>query len=190
MAEGSDQEKTEEPTEKKLSDARKKGQIARSKETGTAVVLIMSAVSLLIYGPAIGAGLHRVMARLLNLNRNEAFDTTKMFAVWGDIGKELWFGMTMFVLVILVAAFIGNTFLGGFNFSWSAAAPKANKLSPYQGFKRMFGPQAVIELVKGLLKFLLVAFTAVLLIKMYFYEMFLTISRLRMKIKNRSFIVV
>ncbi|OUL58553.1 flagellar biosynthesis protein FlhB [Pseudoalteromonas ulvae] len=170
MAEGSDQEKTEEPTDKKLSDARKKGQIARSKETGTAVVLIMSAVSLLIYGPTIGAGLHRVMARLLNLNRNEAFDTTKMFAVWGDIGKELWFGMTMFVLVILVAAFIGNTFLGGFNFSWSAAAPKANKLSPYQGFKRMFGPQAVIELVKGLLKFLLVAFTAVLLIKMYFYE--------------------
>ncbi|ATC95500.1 flagellar biosynthesis protein FlhB [Pseudoalteromonas tunicata] len=170
MAEGSDQEKTEEPTSKKLEDARKKGQIARSKETGTVVVLIMSAISLIIYGPEIGMGLKRVMARLLDLNRTEAFDTTKMFAVWGDIAKELWFGMTMFVLVILVAAFIGNTFLGGFNFSWSAAAPQANKLSPAKGLVRMFGPQAAIELFKGLLKFLLVAVTAVLLIKFYFYE--------------------
>ena len=170
MAEGSDQEKTEEPTSKKLEDARKKGQIARSKETGTVVVLIMSAISLIIYGPEIGMGLKRVMARLLDLNRTEAFDTTKMFAVWGDIANELWFGMTMFVLVILVAAFIGNTFLGGFNFSWSAAAPQANKLSPAKGLVRMFGPQAAIELFKGLLKFLLVAVTAVLLIKFYFYE--------------------
>lgn len=170
MAEGSDQEKTEEPTSKKLEDARKKGQIARSKETGTVVVLIMSAISLIIYGPEIGMGLKRVMARLLDLNRTEAFDTTKMFAVWGDIANELWFGMTMFVLVILVAAFIGNTFLGGFNFSWSAAAPQANKLSPAKGLVRMFGPQAAIELFKGLLKFLLVAVTAVLLINFYFYE--------------------
>ena len=49
MAEDSGQEKTEEPTSKKLEDAKKKGQIARSKELGTMFVLIFSAISLLLY---------------------------------------------------------------------------------------------------------------------------------------------
>ncbi len=170
MAEDSGQERTEEPTPKKLQEAKKKGQIARSKELGTTFVLIMSAVSLLIYGPDIGRGLHQVMGRMLTLSRNETYDTSKMFSAWGAVADALLYPMAMFVLVIVLAAFIGNTLLGGFNFSWQAMAPKANKMSPLKGFKRMFGTQAAVELVKALLKFALVAACAVFLIKVYFYE--------------------
>ncbi|TMO43835.1 flagellar biosynthesis protein FlhB [Pseudoalteromonas ruthenica] len=170
MAEDSGQERTEEPTPKKLQEAKKKGQIARSKELGTTFVLIMSAVSLLIYGPDIGRGLHTVMKRMLSLSRNETYDTTKMFAAWGAVADSLLYPMSMFVLVIVIAAFIGNTMLGGFNFSWQAMAPKASKMSPMKGFKRILGPQAAVELIKALLKFALVAACAVFLIKMYFYE--------------------
>ncbi|SFC23307.1 flagellar biosynthesis protein FlhB [Pseudoalteromonas denitrificans] len=170
MSEDSGAEKTEEPTPKKLEDARKKGQIARSKETGTAFVLIMSAVSLLMYGPDIGNALRLIMTRMLSLNHDETYDTTKMFAAWGEVAGELWFGLAMFVSIILAAAFVGNTFLGGFNFSWGAAAPKANKLSIAKGFKRMFGPQAAIELTKALLKFGLVAGVAVFIIMKFFDE--------------------
>ena len=144
MSEDSGQEKTEEPTSKKLEESKKKGQIARSKELGTMFVLIFSAISLLMYGPEIGKGLYNVMGRTLSLNRNEAFDTTKMFAVWGEVADALMFPMAMFVLIIVLAAFIG--------------------------FKRMFGPQAAIELVKSLLKFGLVASFAVFLINTYFDE--------------------
>ncbi|MDE3271166.1 flagellar biosynthesis protein FlhB [Pseudoalteromonas sp. G4] len=175
MAEGSDQERTEEPTAKKLADAAKKGQVARSKETGTTFVLVTAAVSFLLFGKDIAVGLYNVMGRLLSLNRNEVYDTTKMFSVWGEIASELWYGMTMFVLCLLVAGVIGNTFLGGFNFSWEAAAPKASKMSPIKGFARMFGKQAAIELVKALLKFGLIATVAVYLIKGYFPEI-LTLS--------------
>lgn len=175
MAEGSDQERTEEPTAKKLADAAKKGQVARSKETGTTFVLVTAAVSFLLFGKDIAVGLFNVMGRLLSLNRNEVYDTTKMFSVWGEIASELWYGMTMFVLCLLVAGVIGNTFLGGFNFSWEAAAPKASKMSPIKGFARMFGKQAAIELVKALLKFGLIATVAVYLIKGYFPEI-LTLS--------------
>lgn len=175
MAEGSDQERTEEPTAKKLADAAKKGQVARSKETGTTFVLIAAAVSFLLFGKDIAVGLYNVMGRLLTLNRNEVYDTTKMFSVWGEIANELWYGMTMFVLCLLVAGVIGNTFLGGFNFSWEAAAPKASKMSPIKGLTRMFGKQAAIELVKALLKFGLIATAAVYLIKGYFPEI-LTLS--------------
>ena len=170
MAEDSGQEKTEEPTSKKLEDAKKKGQIARSKELGTMFVLIFSAISLLLYGPEIGKGLYNIMGRMLSLNRSETYDTTKMFAVWTEVASALLFPMAMFVLIIVIAAFIGNTLLGGFNFSWEAAAPKPSKMSPMKGFKRMFGPQAAIELVKSILKFALVAIFAVFLIQTFFDE--------------------
>jgi len=170
MAEDSGQEKTEEPTPKKVDDAKKKGQIARSKELGTMFVLIFSAISLLLYGPEIGKGLYNIMGRLLSLNRNETYDTTKMFSVWGIVSDALLFPMAMFVLIIVIAAIIGNTMLGGFNFSWKAAAPKASKMSPAKGIKRMLGPQAGVELVKSILKFAVVAGFAVFLINTFFDE--------------------
>ncbi|PAY01306.1 flagellar biosynthesis protein FlhB [Pseudoalteromonas sp. HM-SA03] len=170
MAEDSGQERTEEPTSKKIDDARKKGQIARSKELGTTFVLLFSAIALLLYGPGIGKALYNVMGRMLSLNRNETYDITKMFAVWGDIAAELLFPMAMFVFIIAIAGIVGNTLLGGFNFSWQAAAPKASKMSPMKGLKRMLGPQAAIELLKSVLKFVLVAGFAILLINMYFNE--------------------
>ena len=170
MAEDSGQEKTEEPTGKKIEESKKKGQIARSKELGTMFVLIFSAISLLLYGPEIGKGLYNIMGRMLSLNRNETYDTTKMFSVWGVVADALLFPMAMFVLIIVLAAFIGNTLLGGFNFSWQAAAPKASKMSPAKGIKRMFGPQAGVELVKSILKFAVVAGFAVFLINTFFDE--------------------
>ncbi|MFY8300321.1 flagellar biosynthesis protein FlhB [Pseudoalteromonas sp. SS15] len=170
MAEDSGQERTEEPTDKKIDESRKKGQVARSKELGTTFVLIFSAVALLMYGPAIAKGLYNIMGRGLSLNRNETYDTTKMFSVWGEMLSELFFPMAMFVFIIAIAGIVGNTILGGFNFSWQAAAPKASKMSPMKGVKRMFGPQAAVELVKSVLKFVLVAGFAILLIQIFFYE--------------------
>ena len=170
MAEDSGQEKTEEPTGKKIEESKKKGQIARSKELGTMFVLIFSAISLLLYGPEIGKGFYNIMGRTLSLNRNETYDTTKMFSVWGAVADALLFPMAMFVFIIVLAGIIGNTLLGGFNFSWQAAAPKASKMSPAKGIKRMFGPQAGVELVKSILKFAVVAGFAVFLINTFFDE--------------------
>ena len=170
MAEDSGQEKTEEPTGKKISESKKKGQIARSKELGTMFVLIFSAISLLMYGPEIGKGLYNIMGRMLSLNRSETYDTTKMFSVWAEVADALVFPMAMFVFIIVLAGIIGNTLLGGFNFSWEAAAPKASKMSPAKGIKRMLGPQAGVELIKSILKFTVVAGFAIFLINTYFDE--------------------
>ncbi|RZM80297.1 flagellar biosynthesis protein FlhB [Pseudoalteromonas rubra] len=170
MAEDSGQERTEEPTDKKIRESRKKGQVARSKELGTTFVLLFSAVALLLFGPDIAKGLYNIMGRMFTLNRNETYDTTKMFSVWGEVFSELIFPLSMFVCIICVAGIIGNTLLGGFNFSWEAAAPKASKMSPMKGFKRMFGAQAAVELLKSILKFVLVSGFAIILINMFFYE--------------------
>jgi flagellar biosynthetic protein FlhB len=167
MAEDSDQEKTEEPTAKRLEDARKKGQIARSKELGTTGVLVASAAALLIFGGNLATSLLTVMKGQFVLEREDAFDTTKMFTAMGEVLLEVTIPMIAIFAIIVVAAFVANSLLGGINFSWEAMAPKLNKMSPLKGFKRMFGAQAAIELIKSILKVAVVAFVAIMLIKVY-----------------------
>ena len=170
MAEGSEQEKTEEPTAKRLDDARKKGQIARSRELGTTGVLVASAVALLIFGDNLGQSLLEVMQSQFTLERDDAFDTNKMFTVFGESINNVVLPLVGIFAIILIAAFVANSLLGGINFSWEAMAPKFNKMSPLKGFKRMFGTQAVVELVKSVLKVAVVATVAVLLIRAYLYD--------------------
>lgn len=156
MAE-SDQERTEQPTEKRLSEAREKGQIARSKELATALVLIGSAVALMLVGQQLATAIALVMKTSFSLDRAEVFDPHLMFHGIGSMLLILVKPMAWIMVIILIAGLIGNTLLGGVAFSWQAAAPKFNRLSPLSGFKRMFGIQAVVELAKGIAKVIVIA---------------------------------
>jgi len=164
MAESDSGDKTEEPTAKKLTDARKKGQIARSKDLGTMFVLVGSAFALLLMGDSLVKGLSLMMKRLFTLNRQEVMDVNALFNVVGHGVSLVIMPMLWIFFIILIAAFIGNTLLGGMSFSWGAMAPKASRLSPAAGFKRMFGVQAGVELVKSILKFFVVFIVAFLLL--------------------------
>lgn len=179
MAEGSDLEKTEDPTAKRLEDARKKGQIARSKELGTTGVLVASAVALLLLGDSLGVALMEVMQSQFSLDRDAVFDTSKPFTVFGASIENLIVPLASIFAIVLLAAFVANSLLGGINFSWEAMAPKFNKMSPLKGFKRMFGMQALVELIKSILKVAVVATVAVLLIKVYLFDiLFLSVEDL------------
>jgi flagellar biosynthetic protein FlhB len=170
MADSDSGEKTEEPTAKKLSDARKKGQIARSKELGTMFVLVGSAAALMVVGEALVNAMTMMMTRLFSLNRQEVMDIHALFKVVMESVGYVVSPLLWIFTIILIAAFVGNTLLGGMNFSVEAMAPKASKLSPLAGFKRMFGAKAVVELVKSLLKFFVVFIVAYLLLSTYFDE--------------------
>ncbi|MFM2482646.1 flagellar biosynthesis protein FlhB [Celerinatantimonas sp. YJH-8] len=147
-----DQERTEEPTAKRLSDAREKGQIARSKELGTALVLIGSAIALMIMGQQLAIAIANVMKSAFSLERAEVFDPYLMLHSIGGMLLLLIKPMGWILLIILLAAFAGNTLLGGMAFSWQAAQPKWSRMSPLSGFKRMFGVQALVELAKSIAK--------------------------------------
>lgn len=163
-------EKTEQPTPKKIQDARKKGQIARSKDLGTAFVLISSAVALLLFGPMLAGRMLTIGKRMFTLQPKDVFDTQSMFSAWGEIMQLLLPPMLIIFSFILVAAFVGNCLLGGFNFSWEAAGPKASKMSPIKGFQRMFGMQALVELGKSILKVLVVIGMALGLLSLFFRD--------------------
>ena len=160
MAESDSGEKTEEPTAKKLTDARKKGQIARSKDLGTMFVLVGSAFAMMLMGNSLVQALSGMMKRLFSLSQREAMDVHALTNVIKSGVSGVIFPMLAIFFIIILAAFIGNTMLGGMAFSWEAMAPKASRLSPLAGFKRMFGVQAAVELLKSILKFFVVFFVA------------------------------
>jgi flagellar biosynthetic protein FlhB len=170
MADSGSGEKSEEPTAKKISDARKKGQIARSKDLGTMFVLVGSAVAIMIVGGMLADSLAGLMKRAFSLSREEVMDIHALYNVLrGSVGDVIPPLLWIFS-IIMFAAFVGNSMLGGISFSSEAMAPKLSKMSPLAGFKRMFGIKALVELVKSLLKFFVVFIVAYLLLSSLFEE--------------------
>ncbi len=155
MAEESGQERTEQPTEKRLREAREKGQVARSRELTTTFMLLGSAACLMLFGPSIVEGLMEVMADAFTMERARIFDPAHMTAMFLDsVARGLWI-LTPLFAVLVVAAVAGSVALSGWNFSTKALAVKLSKLDPLKGMKRIFGPQALMELAKAVLKFAL-----------------------------------
>ncbi|HAQ50833.1 MAG TPA: flagellar biosynthesis protein FlhB [Gammaproteobacteria bacterium] len=150
------QEKTELPTEKRLNDARDKGQVPRSREFTTVIVLIASAVALLFIGNNMAESVAQSMQYAFNLTKKELFDTAAITQHLMHTLEIVAFDIGSFLAVTIIAAIVAPASIGGWNFSLQAMAPKGSKLSPLKGFKRMFGVQAAIELLKALGKFFLV----------------------------------
>jgi len=158
MAESADgQEKSELPTSKKISDARKKGDVARSRELTTTVMMLASAVGLLLFGPSISAGLGAVMKNSFAIKRDQIFDTSYMLETFLESVSQMLMAMAPFLLLLVVAAIAGSIALSGWNFSVQALAVKPSKLNPMSGIKRIFGPQGLMELVKALAKFFVIS---------------------------------
>ncbi len=158
------QEKSEEPTEKRLQDARDKGDIARSKELTTTVLLLAAAGGMMIFGGQIAGDLQDVMKFNFELDRAAAFDPALMFDYLGSSAKQMFVSLAFFFLVLVVAAIIGPIALGGWNFSSKSLAPKGSRINPLSGIKRMFSMRALVELGKAVAKFLVVGSLCVVIL--------------------------
>lgn len=164
MAESDGQERTEQPTEQRLRQAREKGQIPRSKELGTAAVLLSAAAGLLMISGPLGRAMSRVFEQNFRLERAAVFDPEAMMVALRDSVLSLMWPLLGLFALVLVAALVGNTLLGGFNFSTQAMMPKLSRMSPLKGIKRMFGLQALVELLKSIAKVVFIATFAVWLL--------------------------
>ncbi len=160
MAESDGQERTEDPTGRRLTQAKEKGQIPRSREMGTAVVLLAGMIGLMMVGSSLSDGMLSVWHKSFSFEREGLFDPETMqralVAAIADVMTPLLF---LFV-IILIASILGNMLIGGLNFSTEAMMPKFNKLNPLAGIKRMFGLQSLVELVKSIGKVLFIAVMA------------------------------
>jgi len=158
MAESSDgQEKTEDPTPKKISDAREKGNVARSRELTTTIMMLSSAVGLLLFGSMIVSGFSAVMKNSFAIKRDHVFDTTYMMDAFISAVAQMLIALTPFLGLLVIAAIAGSIMLSGWNFSVKAVAVKPSKLNPISGLKRIAGPQGLMELGKALAKFFVIS---------------------------------
>ncbi len=158
MAENKDgQEKTEEPTAKKLEDAKKKSQVARSRELNTMAVTLAGAISLVTMSDHFEEGLRGLMTNNFSLKRDDLYDPMAMLVHLSDALQDALWMLAPFFLILMAIAVLASVSLGGLAFSMQAIAPKFNKLNPITGMKRVFSLKGLMELVKALLKFMLIA---------------------------------
>ena len=158
------QDRTEQPSAKKLADARRRGQVPRSRELGTTAVMLAAAGAFLLLRPVFSDGLRAVLVRGLDVDRAHAIDSTSLPRLFGEAvfsGFEL---LAPLWLVLAAAAVAGPLALGGWAFSFEQLTPKLEKLDPVKGLKRVFGWTGLSELGKALFKFLIVGAAAVTLI--------------------------
>lgn len=165
MAENQDgQEKSHEPTGKRVQDARKKGQLPRSRELNTMMLTLTGALALLAMGGSLMRSIEKLFTANFSVSRADIFDPA---ALPNHFVAAVQSGLTMllpFFGVMMVVAVLASIALGGFNFSWQAVAPKFNKLNPISGMKRVFSAKGLMELLKSMAKFLLLGGVTVFLI--------------------------
>ena len=158
MAEDTPQDdKTEEPTARRIEKAREDGQVLRSQELTIAIVTSGFIATLFFAAGILGPTYMDIFTRGFLIERYQVFEPNQMVfemvSQVSDVGTVL---IPLFVTAVVLAIF-GATSLDGFVFSWKAVAPKASKINPISGLARIFGLKALVELFKSLMKFLLVA---------------------------------
>ena len=160
MADDTD-DKTEDPTQKRLDDAHAKGDVVKSQEVNTWFIIAGATLILSTFSGSIGGG---ILTPLRNLVANAgqlradgaallALGNTLGYAVLGAIGVPL--------LMLAIAAIAGNMIQHRLVWSSESLTPKFSKVSPGAGLKRIFGKQAVANFAKGVFK--LVALGAVMM---------------------------
>ena len=154
--EDSSQEKTEEPTGKRLEKAREDGQIPRSKELSTSLILITGVLSLWIFGDWLFSAERNIFILNFDIERHHLFDDKQMVIRLAASALEAIIAVTPIFILLTLAAIFGPLALGGWMFSAKSLLPKLDRISPLAGLKRMFSLKSLMELLKGWAKILVV----------------------------------
>jgi flagellar biosynthetic protein FlhB len=156
MAEDSDLEKTEPASARRLSEARNKGNIPRSRELNTFAILIVAGATLLMMGTQLTAGMTDLLRRGLT------FDRTALSApdfMWNSLIHSTLDMLQLFLpflLVLVIAALAAPILLGGWMMSAEAIQPDFGRLNPLKGIARLFSATSLGELGKAIAKSLVV----------------------------------
>lgn len=162
------QERTEQPSARRLEKARKQGQVARSKELNTVAVVLAGGSSLILFGRQAMEGLSGILAGgIERIGRSVSVGASDVNTVMTIIEAGVFDLLLVLIPVMvgaMIAALLGPWMLGGFTFSAEAVQPKLSRLSPLQGLKRMVSAQGLMELVKTILKFSVLTGLAIFLL--------------------------
>lgn len=157
-------QKTEDPTDKKLSDALKKGQVAKSQEVGHWFMMLGIAGFLLILIGHMGGELTRLLRAFIASPDQINLSTGALKDLLTEVVYGLAYAVLPVLLLLALVAAVGTLIQHPFIFTTEKLKPQLSKISPIAGVKRLFSSQSVMEFLKGIAKLIIVAFVAFALI--------------------------
>jgi flagellar biosynthesis protein FlhB len=165
MSDDSDQEKTEEPSEKKLRESREKGEVPRSRDLSGAIVVLAGVAALMNGGQSAFLHARRIFALGLGYSREALFSDALPGRTLHAAMHEALNLFAPVAVATMLATLAAPLLLGGLNFSAQALQPKFDRLNPIKGLGRIFAMRGLIELGKALLKLLFIGAVLGLLLR-------------------------
>ncbi len=157
MAENqSSQDKSEKPSPQKLRKAKREGQVARSKEFTVGVLFIAIALFLKVYGEFIGDQAHLLFQANYSLTFDELREPDIMTRKLAESLRLLSGIFIPLAVLVILTSILSAMIPGGWVMSLKTIQPKLSKISPIEGFKRLFSIKSIVELVKSILKISLI----------------------------------
>lgn len=152
MAEDSDLERTEPPSPRRLEEARRKGQVPRSRELTTFAVLMTGLLSAFWGGPALYAAIKQIIVAEFSFSHASLADPSQMpLHFIASMRAALLALMPIFVSTLL-AALLTPVLIGGWLFSFDTLAPNFGRMNPMSGIGRIFSVRSIVEMFKTILK--------------------------------------
>lgn len=161
MAEDSDLEKTEEPTGRRIDQARQEGQVAHSRELGTFLILIVAAAAFWLLGGWLSERAMLIMAKGLTMDAAFLKQPELALIRFGDIALDAMLSFSPLVVAMMIAALIPPFVLNSWVFSTKSLGPNFGRMNPLPGIGRMFSWNSLMELLKAVLKAGLIGSVAV-----------------------------
>jgi flagellar biosynthetic protein FlhB len=149
-------ERTEEPSQRRLDQARERGQIPRSRELTNFATMIGGSATLMVIGVPLASCLREIMRKSLGFDPQGLSDPRSMGAAFGDAVANAIMAVSPIFGVLIGVALLASVVLGGWNFSPVAMTPNFARMSPLAGLARLFGLHGLTELGKALLKCLVI----------------------------------
>lgn len=159
------QDRTEQPTQKRLDEARKSGQVPRSRELTSAAVVLVAGIGLRFSGAGIASGFAGLMKSGLTLSRDQVMDENRLLPDLVALAAHALVVAAPILGLTVVAALFSPLAIGGWNMSFQALAPNFSRLNPVEGLQRLFSVRGLTELLKAYAKFLLIGTVAVIFLR-------------------------
>jgi flagellar biosynthetic protein FlhB len=167
-----DDSKTEEPTPKKLEKTKEEGQFARSQDLSVAVLTIGVAIVIYFVGGEMGRSIISVLQEAFVFDSRVITDSSLVPPLFGTLLLSALLSISPIFAVTVFLAFGAAFLVGGIGFSIKGFFPKASKLNPLKGLARMFGIKGLVELLKGVVKLILIGSVVAGVIFIYYEDIF------------------
>ncbi|TAL29536.1 MAG: flagellar biosynthesis protein FlhB [Alphaproteobacteria bacterium] len=163
-----DSQKTEEPTARRLEEARKRGQVVYSREVSTWAILFAATLLVVMAGPGIMADLRDTLSRFLADAGSIKTEGTSLHRLLSDLFWHVMGALALPLLVLAAAGILSGFIQTGPIFTFDPVKPDISKISVFQGFKRLFSLRSIMEFVKGIAKLVIVSAAAIFVLLPYF----------------------